>query len=319
MDKRGKLKRKSRFIKDYWNYRALFVLMLPAVIILIVNNYIPMFGTIIAFKNIKYSHPGFLRNLFESEWVGFKNFEFLFKSGSSWTITRNTILYNLGFMVFGTILAVFIAILINEVRSKLAAKLYQNIIFLPYFISYVGIAYCLYAFLSYDYGLMNRTILPAMGIDPVDWYSRPGVWPFIINIVCQWKWIGYNSVMYLAAISGINQEYYEAASIDGASRWQQIRYITLPFLKPFMIIINLLAVGRIFYSDFGLFFQTTMNAGALYPTTLVIDTYVYNALINTGDLGMAAAAGLYQAVVGFTLVFGTNLIVRKLSPENAIF
>jgi putative aldouronate transport system permease protein len=255
----------------------------------------------------------------ESPWVGLRNFEFLFKSGSSWIITRNTLLYNFAFMVFGTLIAVFFAVLINEVPNKRVAKVYQNVIFLPYFISYVGISSCVYAFLSYENGLMNRLILPFLGTKSMDWYTQYKLWPVILNVVCQWKWAGYNSVMYLAAISGIDQTYYEAATIDGATRWQCTRFITLPMLKPFIIIINLLALGRIFYSDFGLFFQTTMNAGMLYPSTLVIDTYVYNALTTTGDFGMAAAAGLYQALVGFVLVLSANLLVRKISPDNAIF
>jgi putative aldouronate transport system permease protein len=307
------------FLFNVWRRRALFVLMLPAIVILVINNYIPMLGAIIAFKNIKYTHPGFIRNLIESLWTGLRNFEFLFRSGSAWQITRNTLLYNFAFMVFGTIIAVFLAVMINEVTNKKAAKVYQNIIFLPYFISYVGISSCVYAFLSYDYGLVNRTILPLLGIESVEWYGQYQYWPFILNVVCQWKWAGYNSVMYLAAISGIDQTYYEAAIIDGATHWQRIRYITLPMLKPFIIIINLLALGRIFYSDFGLFFQTTMNSGMLYPSTLVIDTYVYNAMATTGDFGMSAAAGFYQALVGFALVLSANLLVRKISPENAMF
>ncbi len=312
-------KKRKGFLFKLWRWRAFFVLMLPAIVILIINNYIPMLGAVIAFKNIKYSYPGFIRNLIESPWVGFRNFEFLFKSGSSWLITRNTLLYNFAFMIIGTILAVFFAIIINEVANKKLAKVYQNIIFLPYFISYVGIASCVYAFLNYDSGLVNRTILPMLGLQPVDWYSQPKYWPLILTVVCQWKWAGYNSVMYLAAVSGIDQTYYEAAIVDGANHWQRIRYITLPMLKPFIIILNLLALGRIFYSDFGLFFQTTMNSGMLYPSTMVIDTYVYNAMATTGDFGMSAAAGLYQALVGFVLVLSANLLVRKMSPENAIF
>lgn len=313
------LNKRRGVLFNVWHWRAFFVLMMPAVVILIINNYIPMLGAIIAFKNIKYTHPGFIRNLLESPWTGFRNFEFLFKSGSAWQITRNTLLYNFAFMVFGTILAVFLAVMINEVTNKRVAKIYQNIIFLPYFISYVGISSFVYAFLSYDYGLVNRAILPFLGIESVEWYGQYRYWPFILNIVCQWKWAGYNSVMYLAAISGIDQTYYEAAIIDGATHWQRIRYITLPMLKPFIIIINLLALGRIFYSDFGLFFQTTMNSGMLYPSTLVIDTYVYNAMATTGDFGMSAAAGFYQALVGFALVLSANLLIRKISPENAMF
>jgi putative aldouronate transport system permease protein len=319
MNRTGYLNKRGGFLYKVWRWRALFVLMLPAIVVLLINNYIPMLGAIIAFKNIKYSYPGFMRNLIESPWVGFRNFEFLFKSGSAWQITRNTLLYNFGFMAGGTIIAVFFAVMINEITDKKLAKIYQNIIFLPYFISYVGIASCVYAFLSSEYGLVNRTILPLLGLKPVDWYSQYRFWPLILNIVCQWKWAGYNSVMYLAAISGIDQTYYEAAVIDGATHWQRIRYITLPMLKPFIIIINLLALGRIFYSDFGLFFQTTMNSGMLYPSTLVIDTYVYNALATTGDFGMSAAAGFYQALVGFVLVLSANLLVRKVSPENAMF
>ncbi|TVX95934.1 ABC transporter permease [Cohnella terricola] len=309
----------NSFIREIRKNWALFALLLPAFVIVLVNNYIPMLGSFIAFKDIRYTKPGFIQNMIASPWVGFKNFEFLFNSNSAFIITRNTILYNVLFMVLGTVLAVLLAILLNEVTGKRKAKVYQNITFIPYFISYVAVAYLVYAFLSFNYGLVNQGLLKALGIAEIDWYSSKEYWPLILTIVVMWKWTGYNAVVYLAGISGINSEYFEAAQIDGASKMKQIRYITLPSLAPFIIIMNLLALGRIFYSDFGLFFQTTMNIGALYDTTLVIDTYVYNSLAITGELGMASAAGFYQAIVGLALVLMSNFVVKKLDRDSALF
>jgi putative aldouronate transport system permease protein len=314
-----KQKRRGKFVNELIKNKALFLMMIPAIVVLIINNYIPMLGSFIAFKDIRYTKPGFLENLVSSPWAGFKNFKFLFASGSAFSITRNTILYNVVFIVLGTVLAVTSAILLNEVTSKGRARLYQNITFLPFFMSYVAVAYFVFAFLSFDFGIVNKDILSMLGKHPIDWYMSKQYWPVILTMVCMWKWTGYNTVVYLAGITGINTEYYEAAQIDGATKLQQIKYITIPFITPYIIIMNLLALGRIFYSDFGLFFQTTMNMGSLYDTTLVIDTYVYNSLINTGDLGMASAAGFYQAILGFTLVLISNFIVKKIDSDSALF
>ncbi|WP_260405677.1 ABC transporter permease, partial [Paenibacillus sp. 598K] len=253
-----------------------------------------------------------------SDWVGFKNFEFLFSTNDAYIITRNTILYNLVSIALGLVIAVTFAILIHELLNKRLAKLYQTGMFLPYFLSWVVISYFAFTFLSTDKGMVNQ-IVTALGGDPVNFYSEPKYWPFIIVFVGIWKSIGYSSVMYLAAITGIDKSYYEAGMLDGASKWQQTRYITLPHLRPLMIILTILAIGGMFRSDFGLFYQLPKDSGALYPVTNVIDTFVYRSLINMGDTGMSTAAGLYQSVVGLILILLANYAVRKIEKDHALF
>ena len=313
---------KHGFLYEIKKNKVLFIMMLPALVVLLLNNYLPMAGVLIAFKNFKYFGSNFFENFFKSEWVGMENFEFFTATPDAFTITRNTLLYNLAFIVIGLIISVFFAIILNEIRGKYASKFYQASMFLPYFMSWIVVSYLVFALLSEEQGFVNKSLLPALGMN-VDslpaWYGDPGKWPFILTIVNMWKFTGYNCVVYVAAIAGIDQEFYEAATVDGASRFQQIRKITIPLLTPLMVILTLLAVGRVFYSDFGLFFSVTRNVGALYDTTLVIDTYVYNALRTMNDVGMASAAGLYQSFCGFILVLSSNLIVKKIDPEKALF
>lgn len=304
---------KSVLWKKMKQYRYLYLLMLPGLLYVILNNYVPMLGVIITFKNIN-----FTKGIWHSDWVGFHNFTYLFATTDAFVITRNTILYNIAFISIGLVSSVAVAILLNEIRAKIG-KFYQSALLLPYFISMVIVAYLLFGLLSPEYGFMNKTILPLFHIEPIYWYMEPRYWPFILIIVNVWKTIGYSSVVYIASIVGIDQEYYEAAEIDGASKWMQIRHITIPLLIPIMTIMTLLAVGRIFYSDFGLFYQVPMNSGALLPVTNTIDTYVYRGLMQLGDISMASAAGLYQSVVGFALVLFSNFVVRKVSRDNSLF
>jgi putative aldouronate transport system permease protein len=289
-------------------------MMIPGVAYLLINNYLPMYGITIAFKDIN-----FAKGIWGSDWNGIQNFKFLFSSSDAYLITRNTILYNVAFIVLGMITGLGTAILLNEVKNKLAVKFYQSVLLLPYLISMVLVSYLVYSLLSVNVGLMNKTILPALGIDPVSWYNESKFWPFILVIVNLWKGIGFSCVVYLAAIIGIDKEYYEAAMLDGASKWQQIRKVTIPLITPIIVMMTLLSIGRIFYSDFGLFYQVPMNSGALFSTTNVIDTYVFRALMQLGDIGMSAAAGLYQSIVGFILVILSNYTVRKVSKDNALF
>ncbi len=300
----------------YWRkYGVFYLMMAPALIVLLVNNYLPMIGSIIAFKNVNYQ-----TGVFNSPWVGWDNFSYLFSTTDAWNITRNTIIYNVVFITLNLIIGVSLALMFNSMRSRRLAKFHQTMMFLPYFLSWVIITYLVYGFLNPEIGLLNKTILPWFGSDKlIDWYTDPKYWPFILPIVNTWKGIGYYAVFYLAAIIGIDKEYYEAATIDGASKWRQIWSITVPLIRPVIIVLTMLQIGRIFYSDFGLFYQVTRNAGSLYDTTLVIDTYVYQGLVVTGDFGMSSAAGLYQAVVGFVLVFVSNLIIRRISREDALF
>lgn len=303
------------YLRHNWQ---LLVMLIPGVIILIVNNYIPMFGIVIAFKKYRF-HGNFINSIIQSEWNGLKNFEFFFKTPYAFQITRNTILYNLVFILLGLVVPVAFAILLNEITNKRASKVYQSIMFLPYFLSWIIVSYLAYSFLSIENGFLNRGVLAAFGLEPVKWYFEPKYWPFIITFFQLWKYTGYNTVVYLAAISGIDNEYYEAAEIDGASKFQQIMYITIPLLRTLMIILTLLAVGRIFNADFGLFYHVPRNSGQLYSVTDVIDTYVYRALRNTNNISMAAAAGTYQAVVGCITVFTANFIVRKIDKDKALF
>ncbi|WP_307545737.1 MULTISPECIES: sugar ABC transporter permease [unclassified Paenibacillus] len=300
--------------KRIWKYSPLYLMMIPGIAYLIINNYLPMFGLTIAFKDIN-----FTKGIWGSDWVGFQNFKFLFQTSDAYIITRNTILYNVAFILIGLIVAVGFAILLNEIKSKIASRLYQSIIILPFLISMVLVSYLVFSMLSIESGFMNKTLLPALGIEPISWYNEPKYWPAILTLVHTWKGAGYACIIYLAAIIGIDPEYYEAAKLDGASKWQQIRTITIPLITPVIIMLTLLAIGRIFYSDFGLFYQVPMNAGALFSTTNVIDTYVFRGLLQLGNIGMSSAAGFYQSIVGFVLVIVSNYVVRKVNKENALF
>lgn len=308
------LTHKRTFWKQMNRYKALWLMALPGIIYLLLNNYLPMFGTIIAFKNINYA-----KGIWKSDWVGFKNFEYLFSTSDAFIITRNTLLYNTVFIVVTLICSVSLAIMLNEVRKQLAKKFYQSALLLPYFLSAVIVAYLVYSLLSSEYGFLNKIVLPIFGQDPVSWYNEPKYWPYILVIVNTWKGVGYSCVIYIAAIVGIDNEYYEAAKIDGASKWQQIRHITVPLLMPVITTMVLLSIGRIFYADFGLFYQVPLDSGMLLPVTNVIDTYVYRGLLQLGDLGMSSAAGLYQSLVGFVLVLVSNAIVRKFNRDQALF
>ncbi|WP_143088637.1 MULTISPECIES: ABC transporter permease [Paenibacillus] len=289
-------------------------MIIPGMIYLIINNYLPMFGVVIAFKDINYA-----KGILGSDWIGFKNFEYLFETKDAWIITRNTILYNGAFIVINTVLAIAVAILLNEVKKKLASRFYQSAILLPYLISMVVVGYLGLSLLNVESGFINKQLLPLLGMDPIAWYTEAKYWPYILAIVNIWKNVGYLCIIYLASIIGIDHEYYEAATIDGANKWHQIRSITVPLIMPTITIMTLLAIGRIFYSDFGLFYQVPLNSGPLQPTTDVIDTYVYRGLMTLGDIGMSSAAGLYQSLVGFVLVLAANYAVSRKNRDQALF
>ncbi|GIO93869.1 MULTISPECIES: ABC transporter permease [Paenibacillus] len=308
----------SGFIKKVIRNRFMLLMILPGTIWFLIFAYLPMFGTVLAFKDFRISPDGFFASVLNSEWVGFKNFEYLFTTNDAYIITRNTILYNLAFIILGLVIAVGFAIMLSELVNKRTAKVYQTGMFLPHFLSWVIISYFAFTFLSVDKGTLNQ-IITYFGGEPISWYSEAKYWPFILVFVGIWKGVGYNSVIYLAAITGIDKSYYEAAVIDGASKWKQVRYITIPLLKPLMIILTILAIGGIFRSDFGLFYQLPKDSGALYPVTNVIDTFVYRGLMNMGDIGMSTAAGLYQSFVGLILILVANYIVRKIEKDHAIF
>lgn len=295
-------------------YLPIYAMALPGLIYLFCNNYLPMFGIVIAFKKLN-----FQKGIFGSEWCNFDNFEFLFQSGTAWTIIRNTVLYNAGFIILGTIVSIIFAIFLNDIKSKFAKKSYQTLILLPYLISWVIVGYLVFAFLGADTGIVNNGFLKSFGMEPISWYSETKYWPFIIMLVYIWKSCGYSMIIYYSSIVGISQDYYEAARIDGATKWQQIKSITLPLLKPTIITMFILSVGRIFSSDFGLFYQVPRNSGVLYSVTQTLDVYVYNALMQNSDYGMSSAASVFQSVVGFVLVVIANKIIRKTNAESALF
>ena len=301
------LKRLGRFL-------PLYLMLLPGVVYLFINCYIPMAGIVIAFKQYNVRD-----GMFGSPWVGFSNFEFLFKTNDAWLMTRNTLLYNLVFIILGTVLAIAIAIILNEIRTQMAKQVYQTVILIPYLISMVVVSYLAFAFLSNGNGFLNHTVLPMMGMEPIDWYNQPQYWPFILVIIQLWKTLGYSCILYYATICGIDRSLYEAAVVDGASRWQQIRNVTLPSLKSTIIILTLMSLGNIFRSDFGLFYQVPMDSGPLLEVTQTIDTYVYRGLMQTNNIGMSSAAGVYQSIVGFILVFAANWAVRRLDNESSLF
>ncbi len=316
-----KHKSKDGFLKELRKNKVLFIMMLPALVVLLINNYIPMAGVLIAFKNFTYQGGNIFANFFQSKWVGLKNFEFFTSTPDAWEITRNTVGYNLVFIILGLLVAVTFAITLNEVKSKFMSRFYQATMILPYFMSWIVVSYLVFALISEEQGFINKSLLPALGWTEnlPAWYADTKYWPPILILVNMWKYTGYNCVVYIAAISGIDTEYYEAATVDGASKFQQIKKITVPLLTPLMIIMTLLAVGRIFNSDFGLFFSVPRNVGMLWPVTNTIDTYVYNALTNLNDIGMSSAVGFYQAIVGFATVMISNFVVRKIDPEKALF
>ncbi|MBO0470179.1 sugar ABC transporter permease [Enterococcus sp. DIV0242_7C1] len=315
------MKRKSKralFFSNIWRYKALILMAVPAMVWMIFFFYIPVLTNVVAFKDFHISPDGFIASLKESPWVGWENFKFLFSSNDAFLITKNTVLYNVTFITLNLVISVFFAIVMSELRNKRLVKVYQTMSLLPYFLSWVIIGYFVYAFLSPDKGIFNQWI-SSQGGTPINWYSEAKYWPFILVFIGTWKGIGYNSIIYFASVMGIDPTYYEAAMVDGASKWQQIKNVTIPQLLPLMTIMTILAVGNIFRADFGLFYNVPRNSGALYEVTSVLDTYIFNGLTATGDIGMTAAAGLYQSTVGFALLMITNGIVRRFDNESALF
>ncbi len=299
---------------------VLITMVLPGAIWLLFLRYLPMFGIVLSFLDYKiyFKDPSLFNNIIHSKWVGFKNFEFLFSSTESGIVIRNTLGYNALWIVLGIVIAVAFAIMMNELTRKFIGRVYQTMMFFPYFLSWVVVSYFVFAFLSPQNGLIPHLQQNA-GATPIEWYNDAGPWPFVLTFAYLWKNIGYSCIMYLAAITGIDASIYEAARIDGASKWQQVRYVTLPHLRLIIIILFLLSVGRIFNADFGLFYSVPMNAGPLFPATQVVDTYVYRALMTTGDIGMSSAAGFLQNLVGFTCIMIANTIVKKVDPDSSLF
>lgn len=276
----------------------------------------PLYGLQLAFKQFSYK-----KGINGSPWIGLKNFKFLFASEDAYIMVRNTLCYNILWIFIGVVLGITVAILFNEITGKLAKKFYQTAILLPYLMSMVVVAYLVYAYFAADTGLINNAIIKGLlGKEKgISWYMEGKYWPFILTFVQQWKQIGFGMLLYLSTLLGIDKAYYEAAMLDGATRWQQIRMITLPLLKPTIIMLVILNLGQVFRSDFGLFYQVPMNQGALYSTTQTIDTYVFRALLVNNNFGMSAAASFLQSIVGFIFIVSANAIVRKLDKNSSLF
>lgn len=305
--------RNHTFFKTVRRHWMLLLMLAPAVLYVLIFSYIPMSGIVLAFKNYQYAG-----GIYHSPWVGLANFKALSVAGKLGMVTRNTLLYNAAFIILGVVFEMGTAILLNEIHNKYFKKTAQSFMFLPYFISWVVAGAIMYNMFNYERGIVNN-VIQALGGKPFDLYNTPQAWPFVILALKLWKGTGYGSVVYLASITGLDQEMFEAASIDGANAWQRIRYITIPSLTSTMVIMLLLAVGNIFRGEFGLFYQTVKSSATLQPVTDIIDTYVFRLLITNSDVGVSAAAGLYQSVLCFITIMVCNGLVKKVDPDYSLY
>lgn len=306
-------KKKYNFFTDIRRNPASYLLALPALAYTFIFSYMSYPYLIIAFQKFDYR-----KGIFGSNFVGFQNFELFVKSNDALTVIFNTVWLNLLYIIFGTAVSVALAIILNELASKMFVRISQSVMLLPNYLSWVIVSYILYSLFSRDYGLIDR-VLQWMRLPAVDWYSTPSYWPAIITVMRIWKGSGMNAVIFLAAIVGIDSSYYEAASLDGASRWQQCKYITLPLMMPTVVILTLLSIGRIMFGDFGMIYALVGDNGVLYPTTDIIDTYIFRALRLTGNPSQATAIGLFQSAIGFVMVYGSNRFAKKHFEGGAIF
>lgn len=303
----------SALIKEWTKNKALFAMVMPAIIYYFLFAYLPLAGMVLAFKSYRFDS-----GIFGSPWSGFKNFEFFFKSGKAWLVTSNTVLYNAVFIVSGLILQLLVAIVIAEIAGRYVKKLIQTTLLFPFFLSWVVVGSFVYNLFNYDFGSING-MLKYVGIGSVDFYGNPDYWSYILVFFNNWRYIGYNSLIYLAVIVSIDKSLFEAAEIDGAGIFQRIRAITLPLMIPTIMILLLLAIGNIFRGNFDLFYQIVGNNGLLFDATDVIDTYVFRSLIYSQDIGMSAAAGLYQSVLCFAIILFSNFVVKKVQPDYSLF
>ncbi|WP_127588880.1 ABC transporter permease [Paenibacillus koleovorans] len=305
--------RTNKAAKEWKNNKLLMLMLLPAVLYFIVLSYIPLTGLVVAFKNFN-----FRDGIYFSPWTGFDNFRFFFISGKAFTVTRNTIVYNLVFLVINNLLQICAAVLFAEMAGRIWKKTFQTMMFMPYFISWVVVGVFIYNLFNYEYGLLN-SVLRSLGWEPVDIYRSVTAWSILLPAFSAWKWIGYGSIIYLSAIMGIDRHCYEAADIDGASAFQKVFHITLPLLVPTIIIMVLLSIGRILRGDFDMFYQLVGDNTTLYNSTDLIDTFVFRSLINSSDIGMASAAAFYQSTLCFVIIILVNYAVRRAHKDYALF
>lgn len=309
----GRPPRKTRLKLSASSNIPLLLMTLPGIIYFLCFAYLPMTGVVMAFKNFKPKSGMYL-----SPWVGMKNFDFMFKNATFWNTVRNTLFYNSAFLVLGILFPLVLALTINEVRNKKLARVFQTTMIMPHFVSYVVVSVIVFAFLSADSGIMGH-LYKNMGLQPIAFYSNPAYWPWFLMIIYVWKGTGYTSIIYLGTITGISEEYYEAALIDGASKWQQLVHITLPFLKPMIVILAIMKVGSMFHSNFDLFYQVPLNSGQLYSVTNTIDVFVYNTLKDSNNVSLSSAVSFAQSIAGFILVLTTNQIIRWVDKDLSMF
>jgi len=313
-------RKKSNFRREFIKNGPLTLFLLPGAVFMVLFCYLPIPGMLIAFKNFTMGGQSFVQNFFLSSWVGFNNFKFMFATNDAIIYIRNTVGYNLLWIVLGLIINVAVAIGVTEIWFRRLSKFFQTTMLLPYFLSWVVVSYFLFALINQQYGVLNNT-MTNLGLisQPIQWYNEPKYWPYIMTIANIWKNTGYGSIIYISAIAGLDQELFEAAAIDGATKWQQIKNITLPLLRPMMVILTILALGNIFRGNFDMFFNLPRGSGLVASTTMIIDTYVYKGLQQNFQLGMTAAAGVLQSVVGCVMILAANFVVRRVDPEEALF
>jgi putative aldouronate transport system permease protein len=304
---------RTGFLHEIGRNKVLYLMFLPVAVYFLLFAYLPIGGIVLAFKEFNYRD-----GILGSPWNGFKNFEFFFRSGKAWNVTKNTFIYNLVFLSLYTFFSVVTAILISETSARRFKKIAQTSMFLPYFISWVVVAAFLYNMCNYEYGMLNRVLVP-LGVHPLNVYGTPRYWYFILPFLYIWKWVGFGSVLYLAAILGLDQECFEAAKIDGASELQKITQIIIPLLRPTMVVLILLGLGRILRGEFDMFYQLIGNNSVLIDATDIIDTLVFRSLLGTQDFGMATAAGFYQSVLCFAIIMVVNRVVKAIEKDYALF
>ncbi|MGE5549723.1 MAG: ABC transporter permease [Bacteroidota bacterium] len=307
------MKSSNGFLHDFLKNKTLLVMLIPALVYIIIFSYVPLAGLVVAFKDYNY-----IDGLFKSPWNGIENFRFFFVSGKALLITKNTILYNISFLLTNTILNIGIAIMVAEMGGKFLKKIFQSMLFLPFFVSWVVVASFTYNIFNYEFGVIN-TLFRSLHIAPVDFYGTKWLWPILLPIFNAWKYVGYESIIYLAAIMGFDAEIYESAEIDGASVFQRIRHITLPLLTPTMILLILMALGRILRGNFEMFYQLVGTIPVLQDSTDIIDTFVFRALVNGSDFGMASAIAFYQSVLCFVTIIVANKLVKMVRKDYALF
>ncbi|MBM7564056.1 ABC transporter permease [Paenibacillus sacheonensis] len=300
-------------LREFWKNKILFFMLSPVIVYFVLFHYLVMPGAYVAFVDFNIS-----KGIFGSHFIGLDNFQFLIKNGDLWNITKNTLLYNFVFLALGNVVQIVFAIMLAEISGKWFKKISQSVLLLPYFISMVIVGVFAYNMFNYDSGFMN-TILASLGMERYEFYSDPGIWKYIIVAFKIWSTTGYGMIVYLATIAGINHDLYEAAYMDGSSKWQRIRYMTLPMLKPTFILLLLFGLGGILKGSFDLFYNLIGTNSVLYPQTDIIDTYVFRSLVGQFNFSMGAAVGFYQSLFGLVLVVTVNLIVRKIEPDSALF